>query len=359
LSEKNNKILICYNEPFVAYDNYSGKYAGHQDAIDLSESEFFTHLNIIESILKKNFEDVRHLPIGTDFYENIKNIESFNPDIIFNFVESIEGRSEYEVYVAGLFEILEISYTGNNGLTLANCLNKFRSKQILTSYSINTPSFTILKLRDDIESTVNDLDFPLILKLNKEDASIGISENSVVHNYEELITRINFLRETYNQDLIIEEYIEGREFNVAILDEEILPISEINFSGLPDNLPKIVTYEAKWSPGTIYYKYTTPECPAKISPEIKKILEETAWSAYSAMECRDYARVDIRLDKNNIPYVIEVNPNPDISEDSGFVRAVKAAGKSYESLILQLAQLAIDRIYYYDTETEEDGQTAS
>lgn len=356
---KDKKILICYNEPFTLYDNYSGKADNGNDFTDLSESEFFTHLNDIKNVLSEHFNSVEELAVGSDFFTVMNEIEKIKPDIIFNFVESIEGKAEFEVYVAGMYDILGISFTGCGGLCLANCLDKNKTKQILSSYGIDVPNYLLLKTSDDLSTLINITEFPVILKLNKEDASIGISEQSVVFEPDELIERVNFLRKNYNQDILIEQYIEGREFNIAILDEEVLPISEINFKGLPENLPAIVTYEAKWSPESTYYKFTNPQCPANIDDELQKKLSYVALEAYYAMECRDYARVDIRLDKNNVPYVIEVNPNPDISIDSGFVRAAKAANISYSSLILKLAELAIERIYSYDTPVEEDGQTST
>ena len=164
--------------------------------------------------------------------------------------------------------------------------------------------------------------------------------------------RLGYLFSSFNQEVLIEEYINGRELNVAILGDRVLPISEIRFDHLPDGLPKIVTYEAKWSPQSIYYKNTIPKCPAILDDHLKNIVVKMALEAYHALECRDYARVDIRLNQKNIPYVIEVNPNPDISLDTGFVRSAASAGISYEDLLSQIAILAIKRISY-------DSQAAS
>lgn len=351
---RNYKILICFNEPVNYYDNYTGKSAENSGTTDLSESEFFTHLNKIESILKNHFGNVKQLAIGNDFYKNIDAIENFAPNAIFNFVESVEGKAEYEVFVAGMFDILGIQYTGNTGLTLANCLDKNRAKRILSSHNIITPQHLIIDSETNMNSIGDKLDFPFILKLNKEDASIGISEHSVVYSLTEFKERVTFLLENYKQSVIAEKYIDGREFNISILNENVLPISEINFEGLPGELPKIVTYEAKWLPDTVYYEHTTPVCPALIDDNLKDLLTDVGYSAFYAMDCRDYARVDIRLDSNNIPYVIEVNPNPDISVDSGFVRAANAARITYENLILDIADLALERKIFYDTEITEE-----
>jgi D-alanine-D-alanine ligase len=158
--------------------------------------------------------------------------------------------------------------------------------------------------------------------------------------------RLEYLFENFKQEVLIEEYIEGRELNVAILGDQILPISEIRFDGLPDDLPKIVTYEAKWSPDSVYYQNTVPKCPAQLDEKLKLKIEKMARQAFEAMDCRDYARVDIRLNNKNVPYVIEVNPNPDISPDAGFVRSANTTGISYDELLFRISTFALKRITY-------------
>ncbi|MFA7290237.1 MAG: D-alanine--D-alanine ligase [Melioribacteraceae bacterium] len=341
----NLSVLICYNEPFTFYQNYLGKeLEPGSEVLDLSERNFISQLNSTKKLLSKRFRSVSSLAIGRDLLKSISDIKAFAPDVIINFVETIEGKSNFESYFAGLYEILGIPYTGNTPMALENCLYKSRTKQILTSFGINTPRFIKLESDGKLSKSKFDLKFPIIVKLLNEDASIGISENSVVYTFENLQKRIKYLKSNFNQPMLIEEYIDGREFNVAILGEELLPISEIVFESLPDHLPKIVTYEAKWSEDSIYYKNTVPKCPAVIKTGLRKRLEKTAYAAYKALECRDYARVDIRLSKKNVPFVIEVNPNPDVSSDAGFARAANAAGINYEELLFRIAMLAANRI---------------
>lgn len=338
------RILICYNEPVNFYSNYIGKDpVSVMDNIDLSESEFSQNLDLIKTSLLKNFSKVEYLGINSNIKNAVSDITAWNPDLIFNFVESIEGDTHYESFITGMFDILGISYTGNNSLCLGNCLNKIRTKQILWFSGITSPAYQIIHVNETtIPKTIN-LKYPIIIKLVTEDASIGISENSVVYDYESLKQQCKFLFSTYNKDVILEEYIAGRELNVSILGGKTLPISGINFQGLPKNLPKIVTYEAKWSPGSTYYKYSNPECPVELPLKLEEKIKEVALSAYRALGCRDYARVDIRLTKHNIPYVIEVNPNPDISPDSGFIRSTEAAGIPYDELLSILAGYAMGR----------------
>lgn len=338
------KILICYNSPFSIYPVYNGKpIIDGEEINDLSESGFANEIEKIKQSLQNHFTEVETLPIDKNVAEVIKQINLSAPDIIFNFVESVEGVSSYEYCMTGLFELLGYNYTGNEPSTLGNCLNKARTKNILFSYGINTPRYFTISPGEKISARNFKLNFPVILKLLNEDASIGISEFSVVNNFTEFRKQIRFLLATYNQSVIVEEFIVGREMNVAILENRALPISEIIFKGLPKNLPQIVTYDGKWIEGSVYYNYTKPNCPAKLDIKTKKRIETTALAAYSAMNCRDYARVDLRLNKKNIPYVIEVNPNPDISTDSGFARAAAADEISHEKLLSTIAGLALER----------------
>ena len=344
------KILICYNAPVSIFSVYNGKPANEYNPDnDLSEKSFLKELSKTESSLSEFFTDVKSLAIDKDVRKTINNINSQNPDVIFNFVESVEGISSYESCIAGLFELLGYFYSGNKPSTLGNCLNKQRSKSILKSRGIVTPNHITLKPKARLSEIDIELNYPVILKLNNEDASIGISEFSVAKNYKELRKQFSFLAKTYNQEIIIEEYIKGRELNVAILGNNVLPVSEINFKGLPPELPKIVTYDGKWIDGSVYYQYTKPVCPAKLSKRIKSKIEKIAIAAYEALQCRDYARVDIRLSNDGIPYVIEVNPNPDISSDSGFARAASASGLTHKELLSTIANFALSRKKFNDS----------
>lgn len=344
------KILICYNEPVRFYNNYVGKKIfNSKDDIDLSERDFLKQIYNIKKILNKKFVNVETLGVNSDIKSFIKKILNYSPDVIINFVESVEGNSNLESYIAGLYDLLGIPFTGNNSICLGNCLNKVRTKQILKAHKIKTPAYYVTSVNYIPTKKELSLKFPVITKLVREDASIGISEFSVVNNYKTLVNQLEYLYSIYNQEILIEEYIEGRELNVAILGEQILPISEICFDGLPKDLPKIITYEAKWSPESIYYKNTIPKCPAELNEQLKNNIEKIAWEAFNALECRDYARVDIRLSKENIPYVIEVNPNPDISPDAGFIRSAAAAGISYEEVLYKLTNFALQR-QNYDTQ---------
>ncbi len=342
--KKEVRLLVCYNSPVSIFSVYNGKPGEKsQSGIDLSEYSFVSQINQIVEMLSEKFRTVESFAVNRDVTSLLNKLNSFQPDAIVNFVESVEGITNYEYCVAALFELLGFEFTGNTAVTLGNCLNKLRTKAILKSYGIKTPDAITLQPDEVITKNKIRLNYPLIMKLEEEDASIGISEYSVVGNFNELKRHFDFLKKTYNKKIIVEEYITGRELNVAILNGKVLPISEIDFTGLPENLPKIVTYDGKWIENSTYYNHTKPVCPAKLSVKIKNKIEKIALQAYRVMNCRDYARVDIRLSKENIPYVIEVNPNPDVSSDSGFARAAAAAGMNYSQLLETITNLALNR----------------
>lgn len=339
-----SKILICYNSPVSVFSNYNGRPEEKNSVVnDLSETSFSKEINSIKKNLQEYFAEVKTLAVDRNVERTINKINNCAPDVILNFIESVEGISTYEYCMAGLFELMHVEFTGCGALCLGNCLNKWRAKNILRANQINTPKAYVIENSNSLSEKSFRLKFPVIVKLLTEDASIGISEYSVVKSFDELLSHSKFLFETYKQKIIAEEYIEGRELNAAILGQRVLPISEILFDGLPDGLPKIVTYEGKWIAESIYYENTKPKCPAELSAQTKKRVEAIALKAFNALGCRDYARVDIRLDKNGIPFVIEVNPNPDISSDSGFARAASAAGLSHSELLFEITKLALSR----------------
>lgn len=347
------KILICYNAPVSIFSVYNGKMPEeHTAANDLSEKGFLNELTHIIKALRKHYTRVDTLAIDLNVQKTIGEIISINPDVIFNFVESVEGITSYEYCIAGLYEMLGYFYTGSVPSSLGNCLNKARTKDILNSFGIRTPKYLTFKANQRFTKNDINLNYPIILKLLREDASIGISEYSVVNNYTELNKQFRFLSDTYKQDIILEEYIKGRELNVAILGGEALPVSEISFQGLPSGFPKIVTYDGKWIEDSVYYNNTKPVCPAKLSKAITDKINKIAKEAFTALNCRDYARIDMRLDNKNKPYVIEVNPNPDLSADAGFPRAALAAGKDYAELLSTLAAYALQRKELYDTKNK-------
>lgn len=357
------KISIIYNDPTqyatgTIYDDGVTDIDKVDGPIDMSEYGVLDELKSVQRALLPSGHDTKIVAVALDVYKLIDELRNDRPDMIFNLCESFDGDPTQEMNVASLFELLKIPYTGSRALTLGLALNKWRVKEILNYYDIPTAPHYVCKDPDEFNqngySKVKDK-FPLIVKPSREDASIGIENKSVVYDDAELKTRIEFIIDEYKQPALIEQFIDGREINVSVVgnvvkDENdliVFPISEIDFSDMPSDYQKIVSYNSKWMYKTVEFAGTKAVCPAKdLSPGLEKIIQETAKKVYRIIGASDYARVDFRV-KDNIPYVLEMNPNPDISsdvdEDTGFTRSGKAYGWSYEELIQNIIKFAADR----------------
>lgn len=318
-----------------------------QSAVDLSEVGVLEEKEDIARALQTLGYRTSIFNIDGNIIRLITFLQNEKPDVIFNLCESVDNNAIHEMHIAGIYELLGIQYTGSPALTLGTALNKVRVKEILLSHGISTPRFQIMKSASRLILNEN-LSYPLIVKPSREDASIGITNDSVVYTQSELRKRVRYIVEQYDQPALVEEYIDGRELNVAVLGNlkpEVLPISEIDMSTLPKDYPRIITYNAKWLKGTEEYENTKGVCPADLPPELEREIKGLALQAYQLIGCRDYARIDVRLSKDQRPYVLEVNPNPDISDDAGFARSARAAGLTFEQFVGKVVESALERVY--------------
>ena len=308
----------------------------------IAETEVLDQVNAVRDALIELGFQYELLPIKDDLEEFVKSLKLYKPDVIVNLCEGFMGESGFEMHVPAILEILKIPYTGSNPLALGLCQDKGLAKDILRAHNVATPNYQIMEKPETLK---REMHFPLIVKPLKEDASIGISKHSFVRNYAELKKQVNYVNRVYKQPALVEEYISGREFNVSILGNEeptVLPISEIMFGF--ENEPKIVDYAAKWLKDSDEYAKTKPVCPAELDVEVKSLIEENALKAYKVLRCRDYARVDIRLkNETKKPYVLEVNPNPDISPEAGFARSLRAAGITFREFVKMILGFALKR----------------
>jgi D-alanine-D-alanine ligase len=285
------------------------------------------------------------LPIDCFSKDLIQTLLEISPKFVFNLCEEIAGDCEMEMCLAGLLELMGIPYTGSRPFPLGLALNKFHVKQILRSAGIPTAR-GYLRFPGRRRSIPRGMRFPLIVKPGREDASLGINSGSVCHTVEKLEKQVQYIHTVYVQEALVEEYLDGREFNVSVIGQqnpEVLAISEIDFSGLPEGEPKIVSYRAKWDEESSLYSSTIPVCPARIPKRLETRIKDIAIRSYRCIGCRDYARVDMRTDARGGLYVLEVNPNPDISPKAGFARAAHAAGYSYSDLIQRISEAAVER----------------
>ncbi len=300
----------------------------------------FTELDI-ERVLREQGHIVARAAIANDVW---RALEPYDPNewLIFNLCEQLNGKTSLEPYVTAVYEHLGFRYTGANRPTLLNSLHKARTKEILLAHSLPTANFQIFQPDTKIERRLN---FPLFVKPASEDASIGITLKSVVHDERALREQVRRIWEKYKQAALVEEFIEGREFNVTLLGNEsprVLPLSEIDFQRLADPYARIVSFRGKWVSDSPEYILTEPQCPARVTPTLKARIEDVAWRAYKTMGLRDYGRVDLRV-RDGQPYILEVNPNADISHNAGIARAARVAGLSYAELIDEVVRLAASR----------------
>ncbi len=315
--------------------------------IDMSEVGVLEEREHVQRALQQKGYKATLFNMNGDVQRLLDFVKRKQPDVIFNLCESVGNESTHEMHVAGLYELLGIPYTGAPAFVLGSCLNKARTKEILSSHGIKTARYAIVKNIGELQEENLDLKYPLIVKPSREDASTGIDNASVVEDFASLKKKVRTVFSEYDQPALIEEYISGRELNVAIMGNKrpiVFPISEIDFSGLPANYPKIVTYNAKWMQGTIEYTGTVGVCPAPVPSEVEKKVKEIALKCYRVMGLRDYGRIDFRIDKNNVPYVLEVNPNPDLSDDAGFARSARTHGLTFEDTIVKIVEYALERM---------------
>jgi D-alanine-D-alanine ligase len=313
--------------------------------VDLSEVGVLGEMEDIKTALDSLGFKTTIMNVDSNIHRLIDYLREEKPDLIFNLVECIENESLQEMNVAGLYELLKIPYTGAGALSLGTALNKPRVKELLAYHGIPTPRFHVFKPADKI-SLKEGLSFPLIVKPSHEDGSVGVSDASVVYTYSELRKRIRYIFEEFTQPALVEQYIDGRELNVAILgyrNPVVLPISEIDFSGLTEDMHRIVSYEAKWMHGTVAYEGTQGKCPAQLSASQEHEIKSIALKCFHLIGCRDYARVDFRMTEDGVPYVLEVNPNPDISDDAGFARSARTLGLTFPQTIGKIVESALER----------------
>jgi D-alanine-D-alanine ligase len=267
----------------------------------------------------------------------LSRLEGLQVDLVFNIAEGYSGRNR-EAQVPILLEAKGIPFVGSDGLTLALTLDKLMTKKVLLGEGIPTPRFFQIAHPED--SLPLDVTFPLIVKPRYEGSSKGISEDSVVHSTEELKIRATWVISTYHQPALIEEFIRGTEFTVAIVGNdppEALPVVQIQIDGKTDLGELFYTF-SRIASGADYI------CPAQIDARLEGELQALALRTYQAVDCVDFGRVDIRVDKEGHPYVLEINPLPSLSTEDVFMVVANRLGVAYEAMLGRIVDAAMKRL---------------
>lgn len=325
------QIAVIYNEPDPGRYGALGEEKAVRGVMDAVEAVY--------AALQELGYPATRVALSPPLERAQETLRKVKADLVFNLFEGFPESPKTEALIADTLESRGLPFTGCSGQALALALDKARTKSLLTESGINTPAFQSLGPKTLPSFR---LSFPCIVKPVGEDASHGLTEDSVVHNRAALTAQVTRVSQLYGGKALVEEFIDGREFNITVLGGRkpiALPVSEIVFS-LPPGLPSILTYAAKWEESSPYFEGTEAVCPADIDNGLREEIGDTALRVFRLLCGSGYARVDFRMDSKRKLYVLEVNPNPDISPGTGAARQAKAAGMTHAQFVEKLVELA-------------------
>lgn len=338
-------ITIVYNSRPTGLDRSDPRLEKH------IEGDEWKTIEAIGKAVEGNGHTVEYFEIDENIYETLKSAKS-RIDLVFNLSEGISNGADREAQIPMLCEILGIPYTGPGPLSAALILNKSRAKEIWRSYGVKTADSQLFSSPTD--SLVKTLTFPLMVKPSNEGSGIGIKSNAIVHDFEELKNAVSVVLHDYAQPALVETYLPGREFTVALIgngkDLITLPIVEINFASFPKDAPQIDSYEAKFIYGAtgVVDMHATEFCPADLTKELEAEINDLSRRAFISIGARDFARVDLRMDSHDKVYVMEINHPPgmmsDPNESSFFTIAARANGWTFTEMIGRILNSAITRL---------------
>ena len=332
------RVNLSRARVLVVYDLALGLERGRPEDILADETVEAVACGIAEA-LQPQVAEVRLVPVWDDL---LSALRPYSPSdwVVFNLCESLGGLAFTEALVPRDLSRLGFRHTGSSYATLRLSTDKAKTKCLARSLGLTTPRFRVFRTGEERPIRLH---FPLIVKPVAEGGSFGVRGDSVARDPSELWPKIENCVQTYRQPALVEEFIVGREINVALWGNgrpQVLPISEINFEWTDDPLQKIVSFDSKWVKTSPEYSGTPARCPAKLTTRERNRIEAAAISMYSAVKVHGYARVDMRL-RDGQPYVLEVNANPDLSLDAGFFRSASAAGYSYPGMLAEILRLSL------------------
>lgn len=328
------RILVLMHEDLVPPDELNGH--------DLSKVGWKTEYDVV-STLRKLGHEVHPLGVKSDLGVIRTAIEEWRPHIAFNLLEEFDGISVYDQNVVSYLELLHVPYTGCNPRGLMLARDKALTKKVLSYHRIPYPDFIVVPQGRSAKRP-KELTFPLIVKSISEEASLGISQASIVEDDEKLRERVAFIHQSVGTGALVERYIEGREFYVGVIGNghiQVLPVWELIMDKLPEDARRIATQRVKWS-RKYQDKYGITSEEAKNLPTGKaEEIQHMAKRVYRALGLSGYARIDVRMDAEGKVYVLEANPNPQIAHDEDFADSAEKADYSYKDLLQELLNVGL------------------
>ncbi len=333
MSSNRTRVAVVYNVPHLDPD--------HPDAA--SEGDVVTVARAVAAALDEAGYCPTWLPACPPLSSFLERLVQASPDFVFNLIEGFGGSSAAEPHVASVYELIGLAYTGSPVEALANCRSKARTKALLRGSGLPTAPSVVAVAGEPIPPF--DWRGRVIVKPEAEDASLGIDQESVVSSIASAGGRVQTLQHAYGGAVLIEAYLPGPEYNVGVLatpEPRTLPVAQVVFAERPGSWP-ILTYAGKWDVGSSEDLASPVVCPASVGSELANRLGSLALAAFRATGCRDYARVDFRLDDQGAPMILEVNPNPDLGPGAGWARAARVAGLGHTEAVSLIARQASRR----------------
>jgi D-alanine-D-alanine ligase len=291
----------------------------------------------IRDVLRRRGHEVELLAVRLGDFRWLSRVR--RSDLVFNLCEGINGHARFEDFIVGTLELTGVPFTGCRHWATTIAHRKHVANTLLAAAGLPIPTFTLAQAN----KTPADFPLPAIVKPAAEDASVGIDNGAVCTSKRALKRRVALMLEQF-EEVLVQEYVAGREFNVGFIGKRMLPIAEIRFEGMPEGSWPIVGYAAKWIPGSPEDEGTVPICPAAVDEELGKRIAGIAKDAWMQMSSGEgYGRVDLRVNEDGQPYVLEVNPCPDLSSNAGLARMGRAFGWCYDDLVMQVVDEALMR----------------
>jgi D-alanine-D-alanine ligase len=294
-------------------------------------------VDAVAAALASEGNDIVAIPVYQDT-RWVDKLRRARVDLAFNLCEGIGGVSALEPPVISVLELLGIPYSGSSSWTTSLCLRKHVVNTACEKAGLPVPKFAVVRKGSALPS----VGFPAICKPAAEDASLGVEQRSVVRTARELAERVTAMLERWDE-VLVQRYVVGREVNVGILGDAVLPISEIDFRRMPKGMWRIVTYRSKWDTGSEEDIGSVPRCPARLPAGLATQLRRVALTAWRMVGGTGYGRVDMRIDERGRPWILEVNANPDIAPDAGLARMARVAGIEYGALVRRICELGLQR----------------